>query len=166
MCLWVIVPEAKRRAPRSYTRVSSFTLLPDAWTMRKLSFLSASLPRLPVAATRAWGKTCAPRTCPMGLGSAVDDSTASAVLSWCCFLRVALATRLCGSLPHRLCGMVVQQEVVLAVLWMGSIHWLLCNVLHLLRMVCSSMALHSTSIWRVLLQFRKLSHLELATPCS
>jgi hypothetical protein len=31
--------------------------------MRKLSFLSASLPRLPVAATRAWGKTCAPRTC-------------------------------------------------------------------------------------------------------
>ena len=53
-----------------------------------------------------------------------------------------------------------------AVLWMGSIHWLLCNVLHLLHMVCSSMALHSTSIWRVLLQFRKLSHLELATPCS
>ena len=51
-------------------------------------------------------------------------------------------------------------------LWMGSIHWLLCNVLHLLHMVCSSMALHSTSIWRVLLQFRKLSHLELATPCS
>ena len=102
----------------------------------------------------------------MGLGSAVDDSTASAVLSWCCFLRVALATRLCGSLPHRLCGMVVQQEVVLAVLWMGSIHWLLCNVLHLLHMVYSSMALHSTSIWRVLLQFRKLSHLELATPCS
>jgi len=134
--------------------------------MRKLSFLSASLPRLPVAATRAWGKTCAPRTCPMGLGSAVDDSTASAVLSWCCFLRVALATRLCGSLPHRLCGMVVQQEVVLAVLGMGSIHWLLCNVLHLLHMACSSMALHSTSIWRVLLQFRKLSHLELATPCS
>ena len=50
--------------------------------------------------------------------------------------------------------------------WMGSIHWLLCNVLHLLHMACSSMALHSTSIWRVLLQFRKLSHLELATPCS
>ena len=47
--------------------------------------LSASLPRLPAAATRAWSKTRAPLTCPMGLGSAVEDSTACAVLSWCCF---------------------------------------------------------------------------------
>ena len=135
--------------------------------MRKLSFLSALChasrsPQRGHGARRArhgrvrWA-LAPPSTTPPQVQS---------VLSWCCFLRVALATRLCGSLPHRLCGMVVQQEVVLAVLWMGSIHWLLCNVLHLLHMVCSSMALHSTSIWRVLLQFRKLSHLELATPCS
>ena len=66
-----------------------------AWTMRKLSFLSASLPRLPVAATRAWGKTCAPRTCPMGLGSAVDDSTASAVSA---FLVLLLACCACNQI--------------------------------------------------------------------
>ena len=81
-------------------------------------------------------------------------------------MHVALATRLCGCLPPRLCGMVVQQEVVLAVLWLASIHWLICNVLHSLHLVCGSMALHSTNIWRGLLQLRKLSHLELATPCS
>ena len=40
-------------------------------------------------------------------------------------------------LPHWPCGVVVQQEVVLAMLWLGSIHRLLCSVLHLLRMVCS-----------------------------
>ena len=61
----------------------------------------------------------------------------------------------------------MQQEVVLAVLWLGSIHWLLCNgSFVMLHMVCGSMALHSTNIWRVLLQFSKLPHLELATPCS
>jgi hypothetical protein len=48
-------------------------------------------------------------------------------------LASALATRLSGCLHHQPCGMAVQQEVVRAVLWLGSIHWPLCCVLHLAR---------------------------------
>jgi len=48
-------------------------------------------------------------------------------------LAFALATRLSGCLHHQPCGMAVQQEVVRAVLWLGSTHWPLCCVLHLAR---------------------------------
>jgi len=52
-----------------------------------------------------------------------------------CDVLRSIATRLSGCLHHRPCGMVVQQEAMLATLWLlGSNCWLLCNVLRRWRL--------------------------------
>ena len=40
--------------------------------------------------------------------------------------------------------------------WLGSFHWLLCNMFHWLHMVCCNVALHSTNSRRLLRQSSKL----------